>query len=153
MHSQHPGSTVREVLLGWICTKCNALKSYFHACPWAFIKYTSLTGSDVEPVLIAGSQLFMLGQLNNVNPVWHLQLPRPVKTPGFKMSFSTHSQNYFIMVSQAYKNKNNHRRQRQLNWLLEEGSQRADKLLLVDVFHCYTTAWHLKTIINFELIT
>lgn len=70
--------------------------------------HITLTGSDVEPVLVAGSQLFMLGQLNNVNPVWHLQLPRPVKTTGFKMSFSTHSQNYFIMVSQAYKNNNNH---------------------------------------------
>lgn len=48
----------------------------------------TLTSSDVEPVLIAGSQLFMLGQLDNVNPVRHLQLPRPVKTPGYKMSYS-----------------------------------------------------------------
>lgn len=29
------------------------------------------------------------------------------------------------------------------NLLLQEGRQRPDKLLLVDVFYCNTTAWHL----------
>ncbi len=43
------------------------------------------------------------------------------------MSFSTHSQNYFIMVSQAYKNKNIITEDND-SWtdFFEEGSQRAD---------------------------
>lgn len=37
--------------------------------------------------------------------------------------------------------------------LLQEGSQRPDKLLLVDVFYCYTTAWHLEINTREDLLT